>query len=210
MSKEARREAISKELSRETAPVEPKITRKAKAATDDDVMNKLLASVDGLSKDVRSSSSKLDKFELEFDKLDKKFGQCGSILEGHENRITEIERKLGMQQPAKEPTDSPKEDTKAAPANQPKDSSTKVSEEPEKKELTIDEELRASGFGYQNGPVKAYKFWDYKTASWLGPKFDIFAAKAAGNGTYEPIWIWVKDGSIDHVMTSDEIVKYCP
>ena len=63
--------------------------------------------------------------------------------------------------------------------------------------------------GLKNGPEKAYFFYDQHSQSYL-PKKDKSAAKQAGNGECKEIWVWYKDGRIDHVLNSQEIIKYTP
>lgn len=63
--------------------------------------------------------------------------------------------------------------------------------------------------GEFNGPGMIFKYWNYKTKSYDFKK-DIWAAKKAGNGVYEPIWVWFIDGKVDHILNSDEVIKYCP
>ena len=60
-----------------------------------------------------------------------------------------------------------------------------------------------------DGPGYAYKYWDASRRLWL-PTTDIWAAKQAGNGVYEPMWVWYKKGQIHHVMDKEEIRKYVP
>lgn len=63
--------------------------------------------------------------------------------------------------------------------------------------------------GAMNGPARAYSYWDYE-AQMFGLTTDIWAAKQISNGFYDPVWVWLVDGSIDHVLTAAEIEKYLP
>ncbi|MBQ3433053.1 hypothetical protein IJG22_02020 [Candidatus Saccharibacteria bacterium] len=66
------------------------------------------------------------------------------------------------------------------------------------------------GLGLLDGPVKMYKYWDYRHKVWAGPKFDRDAAKAAGNGQYDVVWAWFKNGKLDRFLTREEVEEYCP
>lgn len=63
--------------------------------------------------------------------------------------------------------------------------------------------------GTQDGPGYAYKYWVAESNTY-GITRDIFAAKQASNGAYDPIWVWYKDGKIDHALSIDELRKYAP
>ncbi|MBR2725361.1 hypothetical protein IKF28_02340 [Candidatus Saccharibacteria bacterium] len=63
--------------------------------------------------------------------------------------------------------------------------------------------------GLNDGPGYAYKFWDAKTRTY-GISKDIWAAKQISNGAYDPIWVWYKNGQIDHILSDDEIRRYTP
>ena len=63
--------------------------------------------------------------------------------------------------------------------------------------------------GIANGPGKAYRYWDYQSRCWLLTP-DIWRANQASNGEWDPIWVWYKDGEIHHILTNDELRKYCP
>ena len=124
----------------------------------------------------------------------------GDLTE-HEERISSMEDFLGRygygrtEQETKSETPKPKEDPKPQPEEQ--------------KYQRVNTGTALNGM-LVNGPMLYYKYWDYETGSWAGPKRDLFAAKAAGNGTWEPVWVWMTNGKIDHVMTKAEIEKYCP
>lgn len=60
------------------------------------------------------------------------------------------------------------------------------------------------------GPTMMYKWWDVRKKRWGYPKNDLFAAKQAGNGIWEPVWVWTVNGQIDHVLSDEEIEEYCP
>ena len=60
-----------------------------------------------------------------------------------------------------------------------------------------------------NGPGLAYKYWIPKLKMW-GIKVDLWAAKRAGNGVYEPVWVWFVDGAIDHILDAEEVRQYAP
>ena len=61
----------------------------------------------------------------------------------------------------------------------------------------------------KNGPGYAYTYWDYEAKCWQLAS-DIWAAKQASNGTYSIVWVWYKDGVIDHLLSKEEIKKYIP
>lgn len=60
-----------------------------------------------------------------------------------------------------------------------------------------------------NGAGYAYKYWDYKSRTWC-LSVNIWAAKQASNGVYTPVWVWYKNGVIDHILSEEELRKYAP
>ena len=62
---------------------------------------------------------------------------------------------------------------------------------------------------HQDGPGKAYIYWDHEHKMWI-LKENFWAAKQLGGDLWEVIWVWYQNGIIDHVMTPDEILKYIP
>lgn len=62
---------------------------------------------------------------------------------------------------------------------------------------------------WRNGPGYAYTYWDYKAKCWQLSS-DIWAAKQASNGTYSIVWVYYKNGVIDHLLSDEEIKKYAP
>lgn len=57
-------------------------------------------------------------------------------------------------------------------------------------------------------PRRGYRYWDVETKSFF-LTLDIWEAKAADDA-YQPIWVWVVDDEIDHIMSSWEVRKYRP
>ena len=60
-----------------------------------------------------------------------------------------------------------------------------------------------------DGPGYAFKYWDAEKRLWF-IKADIWAAKQAGNGVYEPVWVWYEKGQIRRLLDADEIERYTP
>ena len=63
--------------------------------------------------------------------------------------------------------------------------------------------------GNWTGPGYAFKYWDAEKRFWF-IKSDIWAAKQAGNGIYEPVWVWYEKGQIRRLLDKDEIERYAP
>lgn len=67
-----------------------------------------------------------------------------------------------------------------------------------------------------NGVGIAYKFWDEdrkcfdRKASYWAAKMIAEANKAKTKRKVDPIWVMYVDGKIDHVLSKDEVIKYCP
>ncbi len=83
----------------------------------------------------------------------------------------------------------------------------KEQEEPEEKNDSP--ELCLNPMGPNDGPGYAYRYWDAKTRTY-GITKDIFAAKQISKGAYDPIWVWFKDGKIDHILSIEELRKCAP
>ena len=62
----------------------------------------------------------------------------------------------------------------------------------------------ADGF---NGPGMGYKYPNYALGCYSLTS-DIWKAKRISNGVYDPIWVWYKDGRIDHILDAAELEKY--
>ena len=60
-----------------------------------------------------------------------------------------------------------------------------------------------------NGPGYGYKYLQPLTGTY-GLTSDIWKAKQTSNGVYDPIWVWYSNGTIDHIMTDEELRKYVP
>ncbi len=65
------------------------------------------------------------------------------------------------------------------------------------------------GVSLKNGPGYAYTYWDYE-AGCRQLTSNIWAAKQAGNGTYEIVWAYYRNDVIDHLLSKEEIKKYIP
>ncbi len=66
-----------------------------------------------------------------------------------------------------------------------------------------------SGSDGVNGVGKAYRYWNSGTRTWKLSS-DIWAAKQVSNGVYDIIWVMYKNGSIDHILSEEEIRAYAP
>ena len=103
-------------------------------------------------------------------------------LLNHEDRIIALERDAGLT-PIEEPEPEPV--VAPAPVSEP------------------------SGTDGVNGVGKAYRYWNAITRTWKLSS-DIWAAKQASNGVYDIIWVMYKNGSIDHILSEEEIRAYTP
>lgn len=60
-----------------------------------------------------------------------------------------------------------------------------------------------------DGPGHGYKYYDFEAQGFFITS-DLWKAKQLGHGVYDILWVWYKDGHIDHIMTGEELAKYCP
>ena len=125
------------------------------------------------------------------------------VCSDHETRLRRIEShcKLATEATAANEADDSEAETPKKSTSRKADKAESEAE-PEVKDYSGDGEV-------YNGPGYAYLYWSAKYRRW-GIKTDLWAAKQAGNGVYEPIWVWYKDGKIDHILSEDEIKKYTP
>ena len=177
------------------------------------------------------------RFEEVYDVLDKVgelFGCQGAMVKNHTMRLDKVEERLDVLEaaPTKVAVETKKVESKAVnpketepikesaepqvvtkveePKKQPEPEVRKEEPKRSKFELVKLPESHASRSCYHEGPEMRYKYWDWKAQCWK-IKRDLFAAKAAGNGTWEPIWVWNdSNGELDHIMTPEEIESYCP
>ena len=133
------------------------------------------------------------------------FGRAEKVLDDHEKRLSDLEKHC-LNEAAKKAADPAPAATaakKAAADPAPAASAVKKVEEDVKY-------LNEAGVNKCfNGPGLAYKYWIPKLKMW-GIKVDLWAAKRAGNGVYEPVWVWFVDGAIDHILDAEEVRQYAP
>ncbi len=60
-----------------------------------------------------------------------------------------------------------------------------------------------------DGPAQAYHYWDWESQSYC-LSLDIWEANQLSNGNYTPVWVWVTQGCIDHMLSSEEMRLYLP
>ena len=63
--------------------------------------------------------------------------------------------------------------------------------------------------GVHDGLGYGFRYWDYAAKTYRLVS-NIFAAKQASNGAYDPVWCWYENGAINHELTPEEILEYCP
>ena len=183
------------------------------AATKDDILDQLAECHRKISKTLELVSEKV---------VDNR-----KVIDDHELRIRKLEaqsRTVAQSQPVAQPVTQPAAQSQPVaqpaaqqPVAQPASkSATQQSPQPvtdnnkATKPIVNPVPVAPIGAALSEGPTRMYKYWDYKHGVWAGPKRDLFAAMAAGNGVWEPVWVWTKDGKIDHFLTMEEIEKYCP
>lgn len=118
---------------------------------------------------------------------------------GHEGRLKKLEEAVFKQQNTGGSSAASPASTTATPASAVQ---TTPSASPASQPVV-------GGVSLKNGPGYAYTYWDYKAKCWQLSS-DIWAAKQASNGTYSIVWVWYKDGVIDHLLSKEEIRKYTP
>ena len=132
-------------------------------------------------------------------------------LSNHENRISILEEKLDVKADAKtaeKADDADKADEAGKKPDDTKD--VKTTDASDATQPQTKSQPQYTKYPLTNGPTRMYKFWDHQKQVWGFPKHDLFAAKAAGNGVWEPVWVWTVNGEIDHFLSKEEIIKYCP
>ena len=77
-------------------------------------------------------------------------------------------------------------------------------------EVDVAEQKPAAATFVCGRPGVAYEYWLWTERRWVMTT-DVFAAKQAGGGTYEVVWVWITDdGKIHHRLDPDEIFFYAP
>ena len=124
------------------------------------------------------------------------------VLDDHETRLKKLEE--ACKKSAAEA--SPKEETQKTEPKAPASGQAQ-----ESKVASSKEEPKTDGgcCGSYRGPGRGYKYWDYESRS-CRICSDIWAAKQASGGCYDPIWVWYEAGEIHHVLSNDEIRRYIP
>lgn len=61
----------------------------------------------------------------------------------------------------------------------------------------------------RSGPGKAYKFWSAEDNAWLVTS-NLWAASQIDPDHWKVVYVWYKDGKIDHHLTKKEIEEYIP
>lgn len=123
------------------------------------------------------------------------------ILDALAERIAERMKAKPKSESETKPVEKPKAEAKP----EPKKSEPK-SDKPKEPVCVATSCCDSSAF---NGPGKAYRYWDYQSRSYLLTT-SIWRANQAGNGEWDVIWVWYKDGEIHHVLDNEELRKYCP
>ncbi len=119
------------------------------------------------------------------------------------SRLDTVEVALGLKK-ATESLDEPKKDAS--------DESTSVAPAKDTPK-PVTQEATEGNFVLSDGPHVMWKYWDYKTNCWRGPKFKIGHALAAVGHDYnlvEEVCVWIKGGKIEKSMTPEEIETYLP
>lgn len=119
---------------------------------------------------------------------------------GHEGRLKKLEEAVFKQQNTGGSSAASPASTTATPASA---AQTTPSASPASQPVV------QGDASWKNGPGYAYTYWDYEAGCWQLSS-DIWAAKQASNGTYSIVWVWYKDGVIDHLLSKEEIRKYTP
>ena len=143
----------------------------------------------------------LEKIEDLTLSVDGKIKGLRTDVDGLGKRVAELEKHFPKEE--KKASDEPEKET----ADEPEKTQEKKSGEAQSKaegETKADLEPKTHKCVGANGVRKAFCYRDLKT----GHSFftsDRWAAKQAGNGEYDEVWAFYKDGQIDHILDPDEI-----
>ncbi len=180
--------AAKKAAAAKTTTAGPAVGGEAKEKKSGRLTNAELAEMTiKLAAAVRAAQGSLDNVE---DKLD-----------DHESRIARLEVAVF---PEKKAATSDGETAKEAEAKTEAASPSDTSATTATKSAEPDPVVTGVRVGY------AYKYWHAETGSW-GITSNIWAAKQASTGVYDPIWVWYDvNGHIDRLLTPEEVVRYTP
>ena len=133
-----------------------------------------------------------------------------SHLASHDEKLSDHEARLRKLE-GTESGDSSKDSSTGKSADKGTDKATGGSSKDSSTGKSADKADAPKGpqGAWWNGPRKVYKYWDYESRTYRTTT-DIWAAKQASGGNYDPIWAWFKDGVIDHVLSNEEILRYVP
>lgn len=125
------------------------------------------------------------------------------MLSDHEKRIKRLESTKTPEAQPEPKAESPK--TQPKPKTESPEAQPKPKDQPGLAPASKDSDKKDSG-----KPGYAYRYWHAETRTY-GLASDLWAAKRLSGGVYDPIWVWYdSDGSIDHILSDDEIVRYTP
>lgn len=142
-------------------------------------------------------------FSNELEARDERLNGHDKDLEDHEKRLAKLE--LAAEQTASAPAEPETEPT-AEPQNEsaPQPEPKPQAEQSEPKALPA--VVKGTG---KNGPGMGYTYWDWQTKTW-GITSDVWVAEQLSNGNWKGIWVWYKNGVIDHELSREELAKYTP
>lgn len=60
-----------------------------------------------------------------------------------------------------------------------------------------------------NGPLKIFKYWSTKEKTWKYTE-DIWAANQISPNLWMPVWVFMKNGKVDHFLSEEEIEELLP
>ena len=152
-----------------------------------------------LEKKVKEQKAK-SKSELKAEPKAEK--PTGAVVKGSEKK-SEPKQKTEAK-PAKKA--EPKAKTEAKPDPKP---AKKAEPAPEPQPEIHEEAVKHTSTScHPDGPGKAYKYWHYKTRTWNFAA-DYWAA-TQNSDIWKVVWVWYKDGVIDHILTNEEIKEFLP
>ena len=202
MSKDARRK---EKKAAESAKAEPKVEAKAEPKVEAKAEPKVKAE----PKAKRMTVADLTEICRTLAEATK---ECKVDLRDHEDRICKLEKEVFGSEPVSEPEPKPEPKPVSEPEPKPEPKpAPELKPEPD----PVPKMPRPVSKIHGSAPVGeglgiAFRYWHEPTHSWCIGANEISVCQLS-NGVYQAIWAWYNaDGTIHHILSRDEVLKYAP